>query len=71
MEGRPWQRGGRGDQGDRGDRGRPWHGGAPGLRRDRAIQVHVAHPGGNPGEYLKSISQRYYRREVAFAWELA
>ena len=28
------------------------------------------HPGGNPGTNLKSISHRYFLREVAFEWEL-
>ena len=28
------------------------------------------HPGGNPGENVKSISHRCYLREVAFEWEL-
>ena len=30
----------------------------------------ISHPGGNPGANLKSISQRCYLFEVAFAWEL-
>ena len=30
----------------------------------------VSHPGGNPGENLKSISHRWYLFEVAFVWEL-
>ena len=30
----------------------------------------LVYPGGNPGENLKSISQRCYLREVAFEWEL-
>ena len=30
----------------------------------------VHHPGGNPGANLKSISHRYYPREVAYEWEL-
>jgi len=28
------------------------------------------HPGGNPGANIKSISHRYYLRDVAFEWEL-
>jgi len=32
--------------------------------------VAPSHPGGNPGENLKSISHRCYLREVAFEWEL-
>ena len=43
------------------------------LRQLRLVQTifQVApHPGGNPGANLKSISHRYYLREVALEWEL-
>ena len=41
----------------------------PNREREREQQMKT-HPGGNPGENLKSISHRCYPILVAFAWEL-
>ena len=40
------------------------------LLPSAAVLLVVNHPGGNPGENIKSDSHRCYLREVAFVWEL-